>query len=262
LAVDLTYPSHYRPSSTADLVRIGGPFDGGYVIPARVLRDCSGLLSFGLSDDCTFEVDFAHRAACPVVCFDHTVDGKFWLTRIAANIVKGFARRQPEHFLYPKRWFAYRRLFGNGRHRHIRQAIGYGVADTVTFPQAKAMAGFEHRYFLKIDIEGWEYRILDDIVADAGNLSGLVIEFHDVDLHEERIRTFLTAISRQMLLVHFHPNTAMRLGPESTSLVIELSFLNRALLGADERPQERPLPLTGIDAPNHRDSVDASVRFG
>ena len=36
------------------------------------------------------------------------------------------------------------------------------------------------KIFLKIDIEGDEYKILDQIIKNSENLTGLVIEFHNV----------------------------------------------------------------------------------
>ena len=47
------------------------------------------------------------------------------------------------------------------------------------------------KIFLKIDIEGSEYRILDQIIAQQNLLTGMVIEFHDCDLHYRRIEKFI-----------------------------------------------------------------------
>lgn len=46
--------------------------------------------------------------------------------------------------------------------------------------------------FLKIDIEGFEYRILDEIIQYSDILTGVVIEFHDCDLHMHRILKFIS----------------------------------------------------------------------
>jgi hypothetical protein len=255
------YPRYFRPAGTGDLIRIGAANDGGYVIPERIVAASQGLLSFGLSDDCSFEVDFAGRAQCPVVCFDHTVDGQFWVVRTLSNLAKAVMRFEPKRLGYAKRWVDYQRFFGNGRNRHVRRAIGYGVANSATFNEAVEIAQFDGRYFLKIDIEGWEYRVLDDIVTAAPQMTGVAIELHDIDLHQARIQEFLTTISQHMALVHFHPNSAMQLGRDGTSIVAELTFLNRDLLGPEEELRIEDLPLPGVDAPNEVDGVDPPVRF-
>ena len=57
--------------------------------------------------------------------------------------------------------------------------------------------------FIKIDIEGSEYRILNELIEYQNKLSGLIIEFHDVDLHLETIYNFIEKI--ELDLVHVHP---------------------------------------------------------
>ena len=61
--------------------------------------------------------------------------------------------------------------------------------------------------FIKMDIEGSEYRLLDDILKYASDISGLVIEFHDVDLHQERILNFIQKLP--LTLVHIHVGQAI-----------------------------------------------------
>ena len=48
-----------------------------------------------------------------------------------------------------------------------------------------------NKIFLKIDIEGSEYRILDDLIRYQDLIKGLVIEFHNIDLHMEKILNFI-----------------------------------------------------------------------
>jgi len=38
-----------------------------------------------------------------------------------------------------------------------------------------------------MDIEGGEYRILDNLIKHQDKICGIVIEFHDIDLHLEKI---------------------------------------------------------------------------
>ena len=79
--------------------------------------------------------------------------------------------------------------------------------------------------FLKVDIEGYEYQILDEIVACSDRLSGLVIEFHLVSKNKEKIEKFLTEIKLE--LIHIHPNNN-RLDDEGDPKAIELSFSKKS----------------------------------
>jgi hypothetical protein len=61
------------------LKRVGSHNDGGYLIPAELIKKTQTLLSFGLNDDWSFEESFKKiNDRCNVYTFDHTVNRKFW----------------------------------------------------------------------------------------------------------------------------------------------------------------------------------------
>ena len=76
--------------------------------------------------------------------------------------------------------------------------------------------------FLSIDIEGGEYELLDDLCNFSKNLTGLNIEFHNVQDNLEKIKLFIEKFD--LLLIHTHINNY---GPIINGIpsVIELSFL-------------------------------------
>ena len=84
------------------------------------------------------------------------------------------------------------------------------------------LADKSSKIFLKIDIEGSEYRILDDLINFSKNISGLTIEFHDVDLNINRILDFIKKFD--LTLVHIHPNNYSNLGIDNIPTSLELSF--------------------------------------
>ena len=83
------YSKIFKPSATRDLVRLGGEYDGGYVLPERMFKNSHGLVTLGLSDEFQFERDFSRRTGMPVTCFDHTVNFKFWIRRFSSCVLKG-----------------------------------------------------------------------------------------------------------------------------------------------------------------------------
>src|SRR5436190_9703070 len=63
-----------RPRFLSDLARVGPERDSGYVVSAKSIFRSRYLLSFGISDDWSFELDFIHRSpAVEAFCFDHSV---------------------------------------------------------------------------------------------------------------------------------------------------------------------------------------------
>ena len=77
--------------------------------------------------------------------------------------------------------------------------------------------------FLKIDIEGSEYRLLNTLILNQDRISGLVLEFHDCDLHINSIKSFIENFSLQLVHIHANNCAPIRLD-DGLPLVLELTF--------------------------------------
>jgi hypothetical protein len=255
------YNNAYRPKAPYDLIRMGAEFDGGYVISKRLLSNSRGLLSFGLSDEWEFEEQFTRTARIPVVCFDHTVNSHFWARRFIAGMAKGIINVDAKQFRRGLRMFDYNRFFDGKLNRHIRKAIGYRGENTITLPEAISLASLPEPLTLKMDIEGWEYRILKQLTEMRNKFVGIIIEFHDIDLHEHRIIEFIRAISDRFALIHFHPNSETTVGPGGSALAVEMTFMAHSLLEPGEELYFRTLPIVQLDAPNSPGKQETVVNF-
>ena len=80
---------------------------------------------------------------------------------------------------------------------------------------------------MKIDIEGDEYRILEDIINNEKIIEGIAIEFHDVDLHLDKIIYFIKKIN--LTLIHIHPNNYSSYGKDGIPSSLENFFKNPEL---------------------------------
>jgi hypothetical protein len=256
------YPLELRPQSPDDLVRIGAPFDGGYVVSRRMIDATKGLLSFGLSDEWEFEAKIAEFAKVPVVCFDPSVNITFWIKKFAAGLARGVTNLDSKRIRRGLRFIDYVRFFDGRQRRHIRKAIGYPGPMSLSFRDALKEASLPSPLLLKMDIEGWEYRVLPELLTARNSFTGLIIEFHDVDLHKKRIVEFVTDMSNRFVLIHFHANSHTTVGSDGLALVIELTFMARDLLKPREVLKTHTLPLAGLDAPNIPGDIEATVSFG
>ena len=61
-----------------------------------------------------------------------------------------------------------------------------------------------NKIFFQIDIEGGEYDILIELIKYQNSISGLVIEFHNIDQHIEEISEFIKKF--KLNLIHNHIN--------------------------------------------------------
>lgn len=224
-------PATWKPIDAGGLIRLGSPRDGGYVVSERAVRASRLLISMGLNDDWQFEKAFRKLADVSVVCFDHSVTWKFWLRYYVEQALRLRWARLTRYLDY--RWFFSRQ---GVEHRPIR--IGYDQ------PGEVSVAGLLKEFigndiFLKIDIEGSEYRILDDLVKYSDRFTSVVIEFHDIDLNRDRIVRFVEGMAN-FKIVFLHANNYGGTDGQGDPLVIEMSFVRNDLLDPAKPGEPRP----------------------
>ena len=103
--------------------------------------------------------------------------------------------------------------------------------------------------FLKIDIEGSEYRILNDILENKEKLVGLVIEFHDYDLNKTKIKDFINNIGLEM--IHININEMGGISMDNYPLVVELTF--------SKQPTKEKINKEELKQPNFKNFSFISV---
>ena len=104
-----------------------------------------------------------------------------------------------------------------------------------------------------MDIETSEYRILDEIIENQEKFTGIAIEFHDVDLHLEKIIKFIGLL--EMTLVHIHPmNQALVVNDIPTQ--IELTFSKNPI-----KINEEPKLPHSLDMPGNPAFKEIELKF-
>mgnify|MGYP000847658272 CR=1 FL=1 len=222
-------PKIFKPKNEYDLIRLGKNNDGGYLIEKDSLTIAKSLISFGLSYDWSFEKHFYKIKKCPIHCYDPTVKYSGIKKFSRKNIInlfkiknlfnKNFLKTNIKNiFLYND----YKKFFSN-EVCHYESSIGIG-RNKVNFPEIIDRIKL-HPVFLKIDIEGSEYRILDDIIKYQDKISGLVIEFHNVDLHKDIISNFISSFN--LSLCHIHGQNTLGtnyLDSNNDPIQVEMTF--------------------------------------
>lgn len=224
VVVKAKLPACLRPQRYVDLHRLGPVSDGGYCIPPQVIARSEALVSLGVSADFRFEQDFTNHNDVPVYAFDHSVTKAFWFRRRVERLVGGVVHpttRNPDRSRATMRDF--KRYFGAPGHTFWPLMVGYD-GDLVTSLDT-VLRGLEvkREVYLKMDIEGWEWRCLDDIVANESSFSGISVEFHDVDLHLLRLCEFVASLS-ELQPVYVQVNNCSRILPDGSPVAIEVSF--------------------------------------
>ncbi len=249
--IEVRLPTDLAPASCDDLIRLGRDHDGGYLVSRSDVLSAQCLVGLGLNDDWSFEQGFTQLNDCDLIGYDGSVSSLIF----ARRFLRALRRRRRED---P----ASRRLsvlssylsFFRGRREHRRTFVAAQPGpDTVPFADVAVWAG-ARRVFLKIDIEGAEYGILDGITALGRQVTGLVIEFHDCHQRLDQIRQFVRQI--ELTLVHVHANNHGAVMGDGLPQVIELTFSAATRTGTSQQS----LPHV-LDQPNKASAPDYAIRF-
>lgn len=211
-------PKILKPKFSVLLERFGRDNDGGYLATNDSVKKAGSLLSFGIFDDCSFENDFIKVNDVEVHCFDKTLTKNYWKKRLYNDLGAAIFNLNLSHIKYSIQQYRKLKKFFSRKKNFLNiETIKKGSIKTI-LKNKKLLEPI----FFKIDIEGSEYRILPEIIEMQSKLCALVIEFHDVDLHLDRISNFISKFNLE--LIHVHPNNYGTIDENSIPTVLELTF--------------------------------------
>jgi len=250
------------PVVVDDLVRIGNLKDGGYVLPEFLLTHTDVLLAMGVNDDWSFEAAFVKaNAALEIHAYDHTISKRIFSIGILVASARFMLGKSNilEIIRRIRLLGAYKSFFkGNVKHFqervHNRLDTGNDANFQKIFDRIKS-----DKVFIKMDIEGSEYRLIDDVLSRSSRITGLVVEFHDTDplrmVFLEAIKKLQTVYS----IVHIHGNNYGPACGDGLPEFLEITFIRKDFLASDNKRSE--LPISGLDYPNDPTHKDFPMRF-
>lgn len=238
-------PKQFQPTATYDLVRLGRNHDGGYLVDPTSVVKAESLISFGVSTDWSFEKDFLAKSNVPLLAYDGTIATKHLFRRVVRNFLQLRLRKLFFSICTLVDYFS----FFNHPRAHHRLNVGYDSQKSTSLSSILLKEQPKTPIFVKMDIEGSEYRVLGDLLKHSSSISGLVVEFHDVDLHRERILDFMKEFP--LTLVHIHSNNCGQLvDPAGDPITLEMTFSASPI---EIAPQPSvPHPLDQENCPNEK----------
>ena len=240
----VTLPIIFRPKKIDQLIRLGKESDGGYLVNRDDIFESDVLLSFGISDDWSFEYDFYKLNDLDIYAFDGSLTSIFWIKKNISYI-------RNLKFSHLLKYFQFR--YFSKKNKFFKKKFLSSINDNnnINLENIKNLI-LDKNIFLKIDIEGHEYRILDDILKIQNNIIGLAIEFHDVDLHLNRIEDFIKKFKLKIIHVHINNYSFDHLKIPN---LIELTF------SKNYKKEENNFPKHKKDRPNNTYSKDYDIKF-
>lgn len=218
-------PLIYRPKYNYKLIRLGKNNDGGYLVSKTSVLNSNNLISFGIEDDWSFEEQFIkNNNKINVYIYDDNLDLKWLIKRFLKNIKRLIFFELPiNDFL-----ISFIRLF---KLSYLKKKMNL-EKKYISQDDILKIASDKDKIFFKIDIEGSEYRIFDELIKIKNKIEAIVIELHDIDLHKDKITNFIEKIGLE--ITHIHPNNYSKpdkfSNPTSIELTLEKNFEKENLL--------------------------------
>ena len=233
---------YFYPKKIIRLIRIGNKLDGGYVFNKNLLLKCKYCLSFGLGDNFTFESELKKiNPKIKIEVLDHTIDYKFWIKHFFFWVWKSTRYRKYLKFL---NFIKYINFFYIKENKHKKIKVG---SDGNTLSNILKKSKIDpQKTLLKIDIDGDEYKIIDEI--KNYNFLGLIIEFENFYKNLKKVEKFIQ-YNKNLVLIHIHGNNFAPI-INNISDSIELSFANKKYI-KEKKPNKRKYPIKNLDYPNN-----------
>ena len=248
-------PKKFKPDGLYDLIRLGKDNDGGYLICKNSILETDCLFSFGISDDFSFEEDLKNREnKILIFAYDSTTTNIFFIKKILINLLK-FKFKNFYKCIY--NFIKFNTFFNNKDNFFFKKRIrniNNKDSHSISIDEIIKNANIPKSIFFKIDIEGSEYEILDELIKFQYLISGIVIEFHNVGIHQDKIIKFINNIN--LTLVHIHPNNCSEYGNHNIPNTLEFSF------SKNPKMLDRNLSLPHLlDQKNNPGSPDLELSF-
>lgn len=230
------------PVNTPDLLRLGQLMDGGYIVTETAMNHSQALLGFGLGEDFSFEQDWrVRKPKDPIHVYDASVT-RDSLRIVYNSSVRGHLNLQTmydEFFQEPSRHYA-----------------EYISADN--FAAALDRTGAD-QVFIKMDIEGAEYGLIDVILENRHRITGIAMEWHGCGIDGARWQEAVARWQEHYAIVHVHGNNHVGSDRAGIFGCMELTHVRRDLITGTAPRKEIYMP--GVDYSNVHGADDFEYYF-
>ena len=248
-----------KPYKVKKLIRFGRNFDGGYLVCSEALQKIENLITLGVGDDISFEIDIEKKCSLKKVhLYDFTVNHLLFIRIIIKYIRRIITfRTKINNLIYStKNYINFIKFKKKINVNLFKMKVVKDVKEKIDINLEQILARVESKNnLLKIDIEGSEYEIIDDILINSQKIDMLIIEFHWINNKNQIFIESIQKLKTKFDIVHIHPNN-YRPKKENEDFfdVVELTFVNKKI-NKFNKEFRYSFPIDGLDFecfPNHK----------
>jgi FkbM family methyltransferase len=153
---------------------------GAWVVPDNLLNKDSIVYSIGIGEDISFDLDVIRHFGCQIFAYDPTPDAIAYIMRIEPD---------PRFIFHPIGLAAVDGVtpFAGSQGSDVSHTLPHHDNDFLHYQSELPVNRIEtlmfnndhhHIDLLKMDIEGFEYAVLDDMVSSKISPRCIILEFH------------------------------------------------------------------------------------
>ena len=251
------------PFDEDDLIRLGIEKDGGYVISKKSLEKSHFLLSFGMSNEWSFEEDFIKQDSRNLVnIYDHTVGLSDLFLGFYKSIKRIFYFKSNFKNIFNKTKDLLKYLkIQKSKIKHFKNKISNDkLLSSKSLGESILESNYPGKMILKIDIEGDEFEVLKDINLYSEKIHTLIVEFHTLDINLNEFEKLIKDIQKKYYIIHIHGNNHTGCKNEFPN-TLEVTLLNIKDFFNDNKQTKLKFPIDKLDFRNHQFKKDLAINF-
>jgi len=257
-------PNIFKPFNVGNLVRLGGNKDGGYLLSKKSLSKSNFLITLGVAYNWDFELDFLKKKQSvnlSIIACDNSISREIVKKFSLKSLFLFFIRPSFKKIQHICKFFSYINTFDGKKAIHF--PLNVTRSNTYRTINLKKLFSFikKKSVILKIDIEGGEYYLLDDIFKYLNQINVLIIEFHSIQKNKKNFFNFIKRISNKFYISHVHINNVSLSNNGKKAEIIEFTFEKKLLFNKKVVHSKQSYPLKNLDYPSSKKVDDCRILF-
>lgn len=253
-----------KPISNSNLVRIGINKDGGYIVDLNLFCQTKYLLSLGLGDDWSFEEQFLEKnTRGKISIYDHTVNFYSFLKPLIKYLKRFLLFKISIKDLNSRfsKFIKYLFFVHNKRVKYHKEKISLKTeTGLVSISEAIKRIENQNKIILKVDIEGSEYEVIDDMIRNNKIIEMIIIEFHEIGAKEKIFINSIRKLQEFFFIVHLHGNNHCEQCATGIPETLEITLINKNYIPKNIT-YEKNFPRKQLDYPNNPEKKDIFFSF-
>lgn len=254
------------PIKTKDLIRLGANYDGGYVVNKSIVEKANILVSFGIGNDWSFELDFLKKNKKGTVnIYDHTTNIFPYIKNLLKSLRRTLTLRANIQNLF-NNFNALKSYILFKYNKNIQVYFERVVSKKIFKYDADLQKVFnrlnekEKKIILKIDIEGYEYQIVPHLFNVKKEILMIVVEYHDIEKNILKFKKQILELKKKYNIIHIHGNNHANINKFGFPNVLEITLLKKNKINKKNKLKLN-FPIKKYDFPNNKNIEDIKFCF-